>query len=97
MARPTVIVGLGGELLNAAPIMSQLASEVRDVSGYATYVVRNDAVLGEKLADIAVSVPAEAGRQAGVTMPDFLATGRIGRSRKEKLVQYNVVTAYRSY
>ena len=97
MVRPTVIVGLGGELLNAAPIMSQLASEVRDVSSYATYVVRNDAVLGEKLAGIAVSVPAEAGRQAGVTMPDFLATGRIGRSRKEKLVQYNVVTAYRSY
>ena len=97
MARPTVFVGLGGELLNAAPIMSQLASEVRDVSSYATYVVRNDAVLGEKLAGIAVSVPAEAGRQAGVTMPDFLATGRIGRSRKEKLVQYNVVTAYRSY
>ena len=94
---PTVIVGLGGELLNAAPIMSQLASEVRDVSGYATYVVRNDMALGEKLADIAASVPAEAGRQAGVTMPDFLATGRIGRSRKEKLVQYNVVTAYRSY
>ena len=94
---PTVIVGLGGELLNAAPIMSQLASEVRDVSGYATYVVRNDTALGEKLADIAASVPAEAGRQAGVTMPDFLATGRIGRSRKEKLVQYNVVTAYRSY
>lgn len=97
VAHPTVIVGLGGELLNAAPIMSQLASEVRDVSGYATYVVRNGTALGEKLADIAVSVPAEAGRQAGVTMPDFLATGRIGRSRKEKLVQYNVVTAYRSY
>ena len=92
-----MIVGLGGELLNAAPIMSRLASEVRDVSSYATYVVRNDAVLGEKLAEIAVSVPAEAGRQAGVTMPDFLVSGRTGRSRKEKLVQYNVVTAYRSY
>ena len=97
MARPTMIVGLGGELLNAASIMSRLASEIRDVSSYATYVVRNDMALGEKLADIAVFVPSEAGRQAGVTMPDFLATGRIGRSRKEKLVQYNVVAAYRSY
>ena len=30
-------------------------------------------------------------------MPDFLASGRTGRSRKEKLVQYNVVTSYRSW
>ena len=92
-----MIVSLGGELLNTASIMSRLASEIRDVSSYATYVVRNDTALGEKLADIAASVPSEAGRQAGVTMPDFLATGRFGRSRKEKLVQHNVVTAYRSY
>ena len=92
-----MIVSLGGELLNTASIMSRLASEIRDVSSYATYVVRNDTALGEKLADIAASVPSEAGRQAGVTMPDFLATGRFGRSRKEKLVQHNVVAAYRSY
>ena len=92
-----MIVSLGGELLNAATVMSQLASEVRDVSSYATYVVRNDTALGEKLAGIAVSVPAEAGRKAGITMPDFLSSGRTGRSRKEKLLQYNVVTSYRSY
>jgi hypothetical protein len=30
-------------------------------------------------------------------MPDFLATGRTGRSRKERLMQYNVVAAYRSW
>ena len=30
-------------------------------------------------------------------MPDFLASGRTGRSRKERLVQYNVVTSHRSY
>jgi hypothetical protein len=30
-------------------------------------------------------------------MPDFLSSGRTGRSRKEKLVQYNAVTSYRSY
>ena len=74
-----------------------LASEVRDVSAYATYVVRNDEALADELARITAVQPAEAGRQAGVTMPDFLATGKSGRSRKEKLVQYNVVTAYRSY
>ena len=77
--------------------MVSLASEVRDVSAYATYVVRNDDALADELARITAVQPAEAGRQAGVTMPDFLATGKSGRSRKEKLVQYNVVTAYRSY
>ena len=46
---------------------------------------------------ITTSVPAEAGRRAGITMPDFLATGRSGRSRKEKLIQYNAVTAFRSW
>ena len=30
-------------------------------------------------------------------MPDFLVTGRSGRSRKEKLLQYNVVTSCRSW
>ena len=30
-------------------------------------------------------------------MPDFLVSGKSGRSRKAKLVQYNVVAAYRSY
>ena len=74
-----------------------LASEARDVSSYATYVVRNDRVLGDELARITATAPAEAGRQAGVTMPDFLATGKSGRSRKEKLFQYNAVTSCRSY
>lgn len=97
VAHPTAIVSLGGELLNTASIMGRLASEIRDVSSYATYVVRNDTALGEKLAGVAVSVAAEAGRKAGITMPDFLSSGRTGRSRKEKLLQYNVVTSYRSY
>ena len=77
--------------------MVGLASEVRDVSSYATYVVRNDEVLGDELALVTATAPAEAGRQAGVTMPDFLVSGKSGRSRKEKLFQYNVVTTYRSY
>jgi len=72
-------------------------SEIRDVSAYATYVVRNDVELGCELARVTATAPAEAGRQAGVTMPDFLATGKSGRSRKEKLLQYNVVTSCRSW
>ena len=96
-ARPTHILDLDGELLEVAPVMDGLASEIQDISGYATFVVRNDAALDEKLAAITISAPAEAGRRAGVTLPDFLATGRIGRSRKEKLMQYNVVVAYRSW
>ena len=74
-----------------------LVSEVRDISTYATYVVRNDEALGDELARVTATVPAVAGRQAGVTMPDFLASGRTGRSRKERLMQYNVVAAYRSW
>lgn len=97
VAHPTCILDLNGELLETAPIMSQLVSEIRGISAYATYVTRNDTQLGNELVHITTTVPAEAGRQAGVTMPEFLANGRTGRSRKEKLVQYNVVTSYRSW
>ena len=96
-ARPTHVMDLNGELLDAAIVMGLLASEIRDISAYATYVVRNDARLGSELAHITAPSPAEAGRQAGVTMPDFLYSGRTGRSRKERLVRHNVVTSYRSY
>ena len=97
VARTTHILGFDGELLDGAPVLAGLASEVRDISAYATYVVRNDAALGEKLSRVAAMAPSEAGRQAGVTMPNFLVTGKSGRSRKEKLVQHNVVASYRSY
>ena len=97
VARPTHVLGLDGELLDSVTVLAALASEVRDISGYATFVVRNDGVLGAELARVTATAPAEAGRQAGVTMPDFLSSGRTGRSRKEKLFQYNVVTSYRSY
>ena len=97
VARPSYVLGLDGELLDSARVLAELASEVRDVSAYATYVVRNDEALGDELARVTATVPAEAGRQAGVTMPDFLATGRTGRSRKERLLCYNAVTSCRSW
>lgn len=97
VARPTHILDLNGELLDSAPVLAGLVSEVRDISAYATYIVRNDEALGDELARVTVTVPAVAGCRAGVTMPDFLATGRTGRSRKARLVQYNVVTSYRSW
>ena len=96
-SRPSYVLSVGGELLDSESVLGQLASEIRDVSAYATYVVRNDTALGAELARTTVTFPAEAGRQAGVTMPDFLASGRTGRSRKERLVQHNVVAAYRSW
>ena len=96
-ARPIHVLGLDGELLDSAPVFAGLASEIRDISGYATYVVRNDETLCGGLARVTATAPAEAGRQAGVTMPDFLATGKSGRSRKEKLVQHRVVAEHRSY
>lgn len=97
VARPSHVLDLNGELLDGARVLVGLVSEVRDISAYATYVVRNDQALGDELARVTATVPAVAGRQAGVTMPDFLASGRTGRSRKERLMQYNVVAAYRSW
>ena len=97
VARPTHILNLDGELLDSTPIMAQLTAEVRGISGYATYVARNDTELEAELARVTATAPAEAGRQAGIAMPEFLITGKSGRSRKEKLIQYNVVTAFRSW
>ena len=94
---PTHILSLDGELLDSARVLASLASEVRDISAYATYVVRNDEVLGDELARVNVAQPAVAGRRAGVTMPDFLVSGKSGRSRKEMLVQHRVVTEFRSW
>lgn len=95
--RPRHILDLNGELLDSATILARLAAEVRDISAYATYVVRNDVTLGERLALAGAVQPATAGRRAGVTMPDFLAFGRTGKSRKEALIQHRVVTEYRSW
>ena len=96
-SRPSYVLGLGGELLDGARVLSSLVSEIRDLSSYVTYVVRNDDSIVSRLSQVTATAPSEAGRQAGVTMPDFLVTGKSGRSRKEKLVQRNVVTACRSY
>ena len=97
VARPTHILNLDSEVLDSTSIMAQLTTEVRSISAYATYVTRNDEVLGERLAQAGAIQPAVAGSRAGVVMPDFLVSGRTGRSRKERLVQYNVVTAFRSW
>ena len=95
--RPTHVLDLNGELLDGARVLVSLASEVLDISSYATYVVRNDEALGDELERVAVAQPTTAGRRAGVTMPDFLVSGKSGRSRKEMLVQHRVVTECRSY
>ena len=97
VARPSNVLDLNGELLDGAPVLAGLASEVRDVSAYATFVVRNDEALGGELARVTAAQPTAAGRRAGVTMPDFLVSGKSGRSRKEMLVQHRVVTEFRSY
>lgn len=72
VARPSHILDLNGELLDSASVMSQLTSEVQGISSYATYTVRNDSKLKDELARATATAPAEAGRQAGVVMPDFL-------------------------
>ncbi len=95
-ARPSHVLDLNGVLLDSASVMTQLTSEIRGISTYATFVARNDVELRHELSRITATSPAEAGRQAGVMMPDFLVSGR-GKSRKERLLRYNVVTAYRSW
>ena len=95
--RPSHVLDLNGELLDSIRALTSLASEVRDISAYATYLVRNDEGLGDELARVAATQPTTAGRRAGVTMPDFLVSGKSGRSRKEMLVQHRVVTEFRSY
>lgn len=97
VARPTHVLNLDGEVLDSAPVMAELASEVRGISAYATYVARNDTALGPDLAQAGAVQPATAGRRAGVTMPGFLANGKTGKSRKEWLVRHRVVTSYRSW
>ena len=96
-ACPSHVLDLNGEVLDTAPVMAELTAEVRGISAYATYIVRNDMKLGSELANVDVVQPAVAGRRAGVTMPDFLAAGRTGRSRKEWLLRHRVVTEYRSW
>lgn len=71
-ARPSHILNLNGEVLDTELIMAELASEVRSLSAYATYTVRNDTKLGDRLACATATAPAVAGCQAGVVMPDFL-------------------------
>ena len=112
VARPTHVLNLGGELLDGAPIMSRLAAEVRGISAYATYAVRNDTKLGVDLAQVTVSQPAVAGRRAGVAIPpELVVKGKVyrnkagklveekvfGKSRKEWLFRHRVVTEYRSW
>jgi IS605 family transposase len=97
VARPSRILDLNGVLLDSAPVLGKLTSEIQGISAYATYVVRNDTALGSDLDQVTVTQPAVAGRRAGVTMPDFLATGRTGKSRKEWLVRHRVVTSFRSW
>ena len=70
--RPSYVLAMTGELLDSVSVMAELVSEVRSLSAYATYVVRNDTKLGDGLALATATAPAEAGRQAGVVMPDFL-------------------------
>ena len=97
VVRPSRVLDLNGVLLDSTPVLDQLASEVRGISACATFIVRNDIKLEAGLAQAGAVQPAVAGRRAGVTMPDFLANGKTGKSRKEWLVRHRVVTAYRSW
>ena len=110
--RPSHVMDLNGVLLDSAAILSLLATEVRGISAYATYVARNDLELGTRLALAGAVQPAEAGRRAGVIIPvELVVKGKVyknkagklveekvfGKSRKERLFRHRVVTVYRSW
>ena len=110
--RPSHVMDLNGVLLDSAAILSLLATEVRGISAYATYVARNDQELGTRLAQAGAVQPAEAGRRAGVIIPvELVVKGKVyknkagklveekvfGKSRKERLFRHRVVTVYRSW
>ena len=105
IVRPSHVLDLNGELLDSSPVLAQLTSEIQGISGYATFVVRNDLKLGTDLAQAGTVQPTTAGRWAGVTMPRFFVededgkpiAGKSGRSRKEFLIQHRVVTSFRSW
>ena len=105
IVRPSHVLDLNGELLDSSPVLAQLASEIQGISGYATFVVRNDMKLGPELAQTGTVQPTTAGRRAGVTMPRFFVededgkpiVGKSGRSRKEALIQHRVVTSFHSW
>ena len=104
-ARPSHALDLNGELLDSSLVLGKLASEIQGISGYATFVARNDMKLGSELAQTGTVQPTTAGRRAGVTMPRFFVededgkpiAGKSGRSRKEALIQHRVVTSFRSW
>ena len=111
-SRPSHIMDLNGVLLDSAPIMSQLVTEVQGISAYATYAARNDTELGTRLAQVGAVQPAEAGRRAGVDIPaELVVKGKVyknkagklveekvfGKSRKERLFRHRVVTEYRAW
>ena len=74
--RPSHILDLNGVLLDSATILSQLTVEVRGISAYATFVARNDTELEDGLVRATAVQAATAGRQAGITMPEFLAADK---------------------
>ena len=75
-ARPTHVMDLNGTLLDSATILSQLVTEVQGISAYATFIARNDTELEDGLARATAIQAATAGRQAGITMPEFLAADK---------------------
>ena len=75
-APPTHVMDLNGALLDSAPLMDELAAEVRAISAYATFVARNDTELEDGLARATAVQAATVGRQAGITMPEFLAADK---------------------
>lgn len=80
VARPSHVLDLNGEILDGAPVLVSLASEVRDISAYATYVVRNDEALADDLERVTVAQPAA--KRAWRCLIFLHLAGLVGRARR---------------
>lgn len=96
-AAPHAACDMNGEVLDTPTVLQELARDVQDISGEATWVIRNDKKLLDDLeAFYHIKQPNTVGRLIGLTPCDQKARGT-GESRRNMLFQHQVVSQARSW
>lgn len=98
VAVPSFVLNKNGEIQDTDKVLNDFADDVRTISDYANFVVRNDELLLDELESVShIKQPAFAGRTLGLNLPEFLKSRGTGESRREELFRYNVVSSARSW
>lgn len=96
-AVPHAVCDMNGEVLNTQTILQELTRDVQDISGEATWVIRNDEKLLDDLEAFShIKQPNTVGRLIGLTPCDQKTKGT-GESRRTMLFQHQVVSQARSW